>query len=144
MKMGQLRPLDLLAYQKFPVYPFAWFYTSEMKMQQNALHQLLISMMDWRLSSATAEVAAQHANSLDDTIRSLLPMPMFSIGSLWDSSFANLYHTPTLTTDAAECLWQAGFRDLNASSGYFKDPRVTPLWIQISQALNVHPDWMPE
>jgi hypothetical protein len=116
-------------------------------MQQDALRQLLISMMDCRLSSATAEVAAQHANSLDDTIRPLLPMPMFSIGSLWDSSFTNLYHTPTLTTDAAECLWQAGFRDLNASSGFFKDdkdPRVTPLWIQISQAFNVHPDWMPE
>ena len=75
MKMGQLRPLDLLAYQKFTVYPFAWFYASEMKMQQIRHHQIFAADADVLERKSVGFKLRQplpHPNSNDG--RSRMPM----------------------------------------------------------------------
>ncbi|KAF2031929.1 hypothetical protein EK21DRAFT_87541 [Setomelanomma holmii] len=77
---------------------------------------------------------------MDMTLKFLVPMPDVLVGSLWDASFANLYHTQDLTVEAAQSLWDAGFTDVNTPGGFFEDDRytaVTPLWTQLFKSITL-------
>jgi hypothetical protein len=127
--LGHHDSLELLSGAGCPVYPFAWFQACECRLETEMLSKLVCSMMNRRHSSSVVE-------SRHDTCRepvSFLYCNTAYVREFWDVSFSNLYHTRDLSLEAARCLWEAGFKDVDNLSGFYQedvDTSATPLWIQ--------------
>jgi hypothetical protein len=129
ISVNQPDSLEILFGAGWPVYPFAWFEACRHHWKTELLRTLLCSMMNWRHSSSVVDLRHDAY---------LVPLGNWYVDcmyvrELWDLSFSNLYHTRHLSLEAARCLWEAGFQDVDNLSGFYMkdlDTPVTPLWIQ--------------